>query len=141
MKGRRAARRVLERMRVLIQLSDVTQRQLERRLGFSRGYLSQLLSGAIDIKLWQVLAILTELELEPADLFSELFPARPRRAPDSLGPLRRSGEQRPLSLELAELYGLGIESIEDLANRLERFEGVLEELSASGLLKEWRRSR
>lgn len=128
-------RRILERVRQLIFLSDVTQREVEKRVGFSRGYLSQLLGGTVEIKYWQLLAILHAMELDPAEFFSELFGRRRHRALDVLDEVRRRGEREPLSLELARLYAFGIESIADFHLRLERCEDALEELGALGVLE------
>ena len=49
--------RILESLRLAIFLSKTTQRAIERHAGFSGGYLSQLLGGTVDLKLWQLLAM------------------------------------------------------------------------------------
>ncbi len=121
--------RILERVRLSIFFSDLSQRELERRIGFSRGYLSQLLGGAVELKLWQLLAILHAMELEPSEFFVELFPRRRQPA------LARRARQQPLSLELAQLYTFGIESMADFHERLERCEDALEELADLGILE------
>ena len=135
MSPRAEAQRVLEHVRELIRASGISQRRLEERLGFSRGYLSQLLGGTVEIKMWQFLSLLESLDIEPSRLFGELFPKRQK--PEKIEKVRREGNRPPLSLELAHLYGLGIESIDDLATRLERCENVLDELHAQGFLESW----
>jgi len=46
---------------------------LERALGLSRGYVSQVLNGKIDLKVELVFAVLEELGVEPADFFSAVL--------------------------------------------------------------------
>lgn len=129
-----ATAHVLERIRLLIYLSERTQREIEQRLGFSRGYLSLLLGGKVDLKMWQLLAILHALELEPAEFFAEAFPRRRNRALENLDDLRESLRNKPLALELAGLFALGIESIADFSERLECCENALDELADLGIL-------
>jgi len=122
--------RILERLRLEIYLSKVTQREIERRIGFSRGYLSQLLGGSVELKLWQLLAILHAIGKDPASFFSETFPRR--RSEEVIARLQPD-RSKPLSLELARLYGIGIESVADFRERLERCEDALDELADLGL--------
>lgn len=124
---------VLERVRLLLFLSESTQRQVEIRAGFSRGYLSQLLAGDVEIKYWQLLAILDAMEIRPAEFFTELFPRR-HPALTELEALRRGSGRSSLSQELVRLYAFGIESIVDLIERLERCEAAIEELVDLGVL-------
>ncbi len=134
MDARSTTLRILESLRLSIYLSKTTQREIERRVGFSRGYLSQLLGGTVDLKLWQLLAILHAIEMEPAAFFAELFPRR--RNLEILDRFHRQARDRekPLSLELARLYGFGIESVAEFRQRLERCEDALEELAELGLV-------
>lgn len=126
--------RVLERLRLLIYFSELTQREIEERVGFSRGHLSQLLGGTSDLKLWHLLAILRVMELEPGDFFGDLF--SPHRSPalKTLDDVRRRSKGKPLSFELARLYAVGIESIADFSDRLARCEEALGELAERGVL-------
>src|SRR4051794_33398660 len=45
-------------LRSAIRLSEYTNRDLERKLGFSGGYLSRLFGGQIDIKVSHILTVL-----------------------------------------------------------------------------------
>ncbi len=65
--------RVRTRLREIVRLSSVSQRQIEERLGWSRGYLSQVLQGHITLSIAHVLAILKTLDAEPAQFFHSLF--------------------------------------------------------------------
>ena len=127
--------RILDRIRLLIYLSDITQREVESRVGFSRGYLSQILGGTVEIKYWQLLAILRAIDFEPSDFFAELFPRRRHHALEVLDDFRRQTEH-PLARELAQLYAFGIEAIVDFRERLERCEDALEELAVLGIFEQ-----
>ena len=126
--------RILDRIRLLIYLSDTTQREVESRVGFSRGYLSQILGGTVEIKYWQLLAILQAIDFEPSEFFAKLFPRRRHPALEVLDDFRRQAGE-PLSRDLAELFAYGIESIVDFRERLERCEDALEELAILGILE------
>lgn len=128
--------RVLRHLRLVIFLSKLSQRDIEERLGFSRGHLSQILGGTVELKWWQLLAILSVLEIEPGDFFAELFPRRRHRTLERLDDYRRRSHKKhnPLGLELARLYSYGIESIADFHERLARCEDILEELAALGVV-------
>lgn len=65
--------RVRTRLREIVRLSSVSQRQIEERLGWSRGYLSQVLQGHITLSIAHVLAILKTLGAEPSQFFHSLF--------------------------------------------------------------------
>ena len=128
--------RVLERLRLKIQRSGITQRAVEERGGFSRGYLSQLFGGAVELKYWHVLAILYALEVEPSEFFGELFPRRRHPALESLDEVVADrSEESSLSFELARLFASGVETIGDLSKRVGRCEAAIEELTGLGLLR------
>ncbi len=131
---RNETQRLLQRLRLLIQLSKHSQANIEERAKLSRGYLSQILNGHVEIKLWHLLVVLEALGVSPADLFFQLFPRHRSRVPEVLEGFRSSSEKmdKSLMMELARLYGYGIESVEDLTERLGRCEEVLVELEALG---------
>ena len=70
-------------LKTLIRFSQTNNREIEKRLGFSGGYLSRLLSGKIEIKIQHILAILELIELEPHEFFAMAFPAD-RKEPSPL---------------------------------------------------------
>jgi len=70
-------------LKTLIRFSPTNNREIEKRLGFSGGYLSRLLSGRIEIKIQHVLAILDLIGLHPHEFFSMAFPAD-RKEPSPL---------------------------------------------------------
>lgn len=67
-------RRAAKLLDVLIQATGVSREELERRLEASPGYLGRLLSGAVELKLRHILAILRILEIEPSLFFQTLYP-------------------------------------------------------------------
>lgn len=125
--------RILERLRLRLMRSRITQREIERRVGFSRGYLSQLLAGTVEMKYWQLLAILDAMELEPSEFFGELFPRRRHPALEALDEVARQSEESSLSYELARLFAFGIESVLDFHDRLALCEEAIDELADLGL--------
>lgn len=127
--------RILERVRLRLHRSRLTQREVEKRVGFSRGYLSQLLAGTVELKYWQLLAILHALEIEPSEFFAELFPRHRHPALEALDDDGRQVQANPLSRELARLFAFGIESVLDFYERLVRCEEALDELAALGVLE------
>jgi transcriptional regulator with XRE-family HTH domain len=125
--------RALEEIRSLIKRSRLSQRKVEKLAGFSSGYLSQLLSRNVDLKVWHVLAILDAIEHNPGDFFFRVYPATRFRALESF-----QRASRPLSREmdekLRELYDGGVESLIDMQRRLGRCEQAVSELEAMGYL-------
>jgi len=132
---REATQAVLARLRWRIQCSSLTQRGLERRLGFSKGYLSQVLRGHVDLKMNHLLALLEVLGVDPGDFFSEVSedPVYPMR---SLEIQIQASKQpdREIGAGLARLYSFGLQSLNDLERRLERCESALGEARTLGLL-------
>ncbi|MCP4654614.1 MAG: hypothetical protein GY856_04245 [bacterium] len=126
-------RRALAYLRDLVEDSDIPHSEIERRLAFSRGYLSRLLTGSIDLKLWQLVGILDAIGETPAKFFSELFPRRP---PSQLPTRRKPRTAAGLTVtrDVVLVYGFGIDAIRDLGRRLERCEKALAELHRSGVL-------
>jgi transcriptional regulator with XRE-family HTH domain len=61
----------------LIRVSGHTKQTLERKLGWSGGYLSRLLSGGIDLKMRHVVLICDALAMDPGELFRMAYPKRP----------------------------------------------------------------
>jgi transcriptional regulator with XRE-family HTH domain len=103
---------LLKGLRRRIQRSQFKQYQIEERAGFSSGYLSLLLKGAIELKYRHLLVIFKALEIEPSEFFGELFPHRGSAAHASLGE----------------------ETVLDLVDRVARCEAAIDELT--GLIKQ-----
>lgn len=113
--AQREVHRLRLRMRDLVTDSDLGNRAIEARAGFSPGYLAQLLSGNLELKLSHVLAVVTAVGESPARFFRRLHPVAAASGTVDLA------EDR----DLARVCGFGIESLSRLRRRLERFEDAL----------------
>ena len=114
----------------MIRRSDLSQRQVERKAGFSKGYLSQLLAQNLDLKVWHLLAILDVFAIPPAVFFERVFPTE--ETPLSLRRLARESEpvDGDTQSELEDLYQVDLEVLARLRRQLERHErdaGEIEE--------------
>jgi len=105
-----AAEKIRRELQRLIRVSGETQRSLEDKNEFTRGYLSQVLQGHITLTMRHVLGILMALGTPPARFFWQVF-----EEPDS---------------RTAETYS----EMEEIRERLARYEAALEQLSSKGLL-------
>jgi hypothetical protein len=61
-------------LKILLRFAKIQNQEVEKKLGFSGGYMSRLLSGKIDIKLSHVLDLAAILDLQPHELFAVAFP-------------------------------------------------------------------
>jgi hypothetical protein len=86
----RRATRLLE---ALLKMRKVRARDLERRLGYGAGTLDGILSGKVEVKLQQILAILEDLDVRPAAFFRIAYEemADPSTAEQLRGLLQRAG--------------------------------------------------
>lgn len=102
-------------MRDLVADTDLSHRVLERRAALAPGYLAQILGGNIELKMRHVFSILDALGVQPAQFFRSLH-----AVPTSI-----EGIDLSLDEDLASVYGFGVESLERLRERLERFESAV----------------
>jgi transcriptional regulator with XRE-family HTH domain len=58
----------------VIDFYGVSQRALERRLGLSRGYLSSILSGRVELRQAHVMGVLLALGIHPSIFFDLAYP-------------------------------------------------------------------
>ena len=100
-----AADKVLEALRRTVKLAPVSQRAIERAHGWNRGYVSQVLSGHITLTVHHLLAILDSLKLDPPAFFSE-------------------------ALGNDESWA----TVNEIRERMERYDAAFAELEAKGLL-------
>jgi transcriptional regulator with XRE-family HTH domain len=70
-------KRLLNVLKTAMKILDLTNRDLEKKLGLSYGYLSRLFSGAIELKVEHVLDLCGALGLRPAELFHIAYPRVP----------------------------------------------------------------
>jgi transcriptional regulator with XRE-family HTH domain len=86
----------------LIRVSGQTRQMVERRLGWSGGYLSRLLSGDIDLKVRHVLLICEALAVEPGEFFRMAYAGPYRPAPS---PPANEELDRRIRASLAKILG------------------------------------
>jgi|SRR6185436_11334061 len=67
-------KRLLNVLRTAMKILDITNREVEKRLGLSYGYLSRLFAGAIELKMEHVLDICQAIGLRPAEFFHLAYP-------------------------------------------------------------------
>jgi transcriptional regulator with XRE-family HTH domain len=60
-----------------IKALGLSQREVEKRLGMSRGYLTRLFGGEMDLKVDHVVEIAEILGIAPEEIFRLAFPASP----------------------------------------------------------------
>lgn len=122
--------RVLDSLREKVEASTLPRRDIEKRLGLSRGYLARLLSGDAEIRLWQILGLLDILEDRPAQFFREHFPITGPRLIHAATGRPAAAPRLRVNREIVGVYGLGIASIRELSDRLDLCERTLRILEA-----------
>jgi transcriptional regulator with XRE-family HTH domain len=99
-----------------------TQKEVERRLGLSQGYLSRLFGGQIDLKMDQVVAIARVLKVKPEEIFRLAFPAD-------------QGEPTLQTLRLQEAFG--VTTPQPPAESLSRIEKEIDRLVERALARKF----
>jgi transcriptional regulator with XRE-family HTH domain len=67
-------RRATKLLETVMQAAGLTRKELDQRLGAGPGYISQVLTGRMELKFRHVLAILRALDVEPSVFFQTLYP-------------------------------------------------------------------
>jgi transcriptional regulator with XRE-family HTH domain len=67
-------RRATKLLETVMQAAGLTRKDLDQRLGAGPGYVSQVLTGRMELKFRHILAILRALEVEPSVFFQTLYP-------------------------------------------------------------------
>jgi transcriptional regulator with XRE-family HTH domain len=70
-------KRLLNVLRTAMKILDITNREVEKKLGLSYGYLSRLFAGAIELKIEHILDICGAIGLRPAEFFHLAYPRVP----------------------------------------------------------------
>jgi transcriptional regulator with XRE-family HTH domain len=71
---------VIQVLRSALRVLGFTNREVERRLGVSGGYLTRLFSGVMELRFDHVVDIARAIGLEPSEIF-ELMYTQPRKPP------------------------------------------------------------
>jgi transcriptional regulator with XRE-family HTH domain len=67
-------RRATKLLETVMQAAGLTRKDLDQRLGAGPGYVSQVLTGRMELKFRHILAILHALDVEPSVFFQTLYP-------------------------------------------------------------------
>jgi transcriptional regulator with XRE-family HTH domain len=67
-------RRATKLLETVMQAAGLTRKDLDQRLNAGPGYVSQVLTGRMELKFRHILAILRALEVEPSVFFQTLYP-------------------------------------------------------------------
>jgi transcriptional regulator with XRE-family HTH domain len=67
-------RRATKLLETVMQAAGLTRKDLDQRLGAGPGYVSQVLTGRMELKFRHILAILRALDVEPNLFFQTLYP-------------------------------------------------------------------
>jgi len=128
--GKEEAERILRLLEAEIIQSRRSRRQIERKLGWSQGYLGSLLRGRIGLKVWHVFVLARELGIEPLSLFLTVSPPQdPTWILEQLGITPAPPPPEPAPPVEAK-PPVDWEAIEDMVRKLLR-----EELEKFGLLE------
>jgi transcriptional regulator with XRE-family HTH domain len=88
-------------LKAIIRGLGFTNREVERRLGLSRGYLTRLFSGVMDLRYDHVTEIANVIGVDPEDIFRLAYPPTPKPFTPAVQRLREtigsSTELTPLS--------------------------------------------
>ncbi len=67
-------RRATKLLETVMQAAGLTRKDLDQKLGAGPGYVSQVLTGRMELKFRHILAILRALDIEPSVYFQTLYP-------------------------------------------------------------------
>jgi transcriptional regulator with XRE-family HTH domain len=67
-------RRATKLLETVMQASGLTRKDLDQRLGAGPGYVSQVLTGRMELKFRHILSILRALDVAPSVFFQTLYP-------------------------------------------------------------------
>lgn len=75
--GNHDIRWILDTLKTSMRLLEITNREVETRMGWSHGYLSRIFSGTIELRVEHVVEIVAILGLTPAEFFNLAYPRQP----------------------------------------------------------------
>lgn len=67
-------RRATKLLETVMQAAGLTRKDLDQKLGAGPGYVSQVLTGRMELKYRHILAILRALDVDPGVFFQTLYP-------------------------------------------------------------------
>lgn len=115
--------RVTAALRTAIRLSGVSNREIERKLNMSTGYLTRILAGHVELRMAHVLSICEVIGLPPEKFLSALFPFKKRGGAASAGGLVQPHAE-PAQRSDPEIL---VQELRESIDRLESFLGKRKE--------------
>jgi hypothetical protein len=100
--------RVRNVLQTAVKTSGVKQATIERALGMSKGYLSQIFSGRIELKVWHLEVILEQIGFEPQVFFRMVYPF-PGQESGTMEQFAAYASRRPLPHAAAAPAALPVE--------------------------------
>ncbi len=123
-RARQRTAQILRALRDSVEDSDLAYATIEARAGFERGYLSQVLTGHIELKLHHVFTVLDAIGRRRGAFFAALFPLGPKPG----GGSRWLAQSLGVGADVVRIYSAGIEAVEGLQPRLRHCEEALTRL-------------
>lgn len=124
--------RVMTVLRTAIRLLGLSNREVERRLGYTPSYLSRLFGGAIELKVEHVLAIARAIGLQAAEFFELAYPRRVESPSESFRTIRTLLRDLQPPEPTAQTPGQGL-TAEEVDRRIqESVRQVLRDLAGGG---------
>jgi hypothetical protein len=118
-------KRLLNVLRTAMKVLDITNREVEKKLGQSYGYLSRLFAGTIDLKMDHVLDICEAIGLRPAEFFHLAYPRVPapvteaaRRLRDVLQGFQPAAAETVAGISAVEVDRMMMESLRRLLSQM-----------------------
>ena len=71
-------------LETVMQAAGLTRKELDQKLGAGPGYISQVLTGRMELKFRHIISILRALDVDPGAFFQTLYP-EPRPAAPEVG--------------------------------------------------------
>jgi transcriptional regulator with XRE-family HTH domain len=124
-------RYVLDGLKSAIRILGYTVRDIEKKLGYSFGYLSRVFAGTIELKMEHVIDIAKALEVDPEELLAFVYPTlKDPASPAAYELWQRVGGQAPVGTFVIRNVHKESVTDEELERALRRTLGrVLGELS------------
>lgn len=71
--GEKESARVSTALKEAVRRAGFSLQAVDQKAGWSVGYLSQLLRGNVDLKVWQLFTVLGVIGKPPAEFFAEIY--------------------------------------------------------------------
>ena len=108
--------RILDLLRTLIRILGLSNREIERRVGFSPSYLSRLFGNYLELKYEHVLEISRALGITPREFFELAYPDNAEMPTESMKRIRNVLQNmqpsRPVEVPPKPAPGLSAEEVE-----------------------------